>query len=80
MHNTTRVCLYYVTAECIQRQSEDTCTAQLLSQLLVPTQPADSSWQPQTIAGVVVGGVWEQGSGTSVMVFAGIWLAAMLAP
>jgi hypothetical protein len=56
MHNVTRVCDHFVTAECIHEQSEDMCTAQLLNKLLAPEPPADSSWQPQTIAGVVVGG------------------------
>jgi hypothetical protein len=56
MHNVTRVCNYFVTAECIQQQSEDMCTAQLINKLLTPEQAADTSWQPQTIAGVVVGG------------------------
>lgn len=73
MHNTTRVCLHYVTAECIQRQSEDTCTAQLLSELLAPKQPVDSSWQPQTVAGIVVGGAWTRRSCVSLL--AALWLA-----
>lgn len=56
MHNVTRVCDNYVSADCIQQQSEDMCTAQLLQKLLSPDSPGDNSWQPQTIAGVVVGG------------------------
>lgn len=55
MHNVTRVCDYYVSLECIQQASEDMCTAQLINQLL-EGKSADTSWQPQTIAGVVVGG------------------------
>lgn len=56
MQNVTRVCDYYVTAECIQQFSEDLCTAELLSKLLTPPQAPDATWQPQTIAGVVAGG------------------------
>jgi len=55
MHNVTRVCDHYVSLECIQKASEDMCTAQLINQLL-EGKPADTIWQPQTIAGVVVGG------------------------
>lgn len=56
MQNVTRVCDYYVTAECIQQYSEDLCTAELLSKLLTPPQSSDGTWTPQTIAGVVAGG------------------------
>lgn len=59
MHNVTRVCDNYVTAECIQQQSEDVCTADLLTKLLVPADSSDGSWQPQAIAGVVVGGAQQ---------------------
>lgn len=59
MHNVTRVCDHYVTAECIQQQSEDVCTADLLTKLLVPADSSDGTWQPQAIAGVVVGGAQQ---------------------
>lgn len=59
MHNVTRVCDHYVTAECIEQQSEDVCTADLLTRLLVPMDFGDGSWQPSTIAGVVVGGAQQ---------------------
>lgn len=56
MQNVTRVCDYYVTAECIQQYSKDLCTADLISKLLSPPAAADGTWQPQIIAGVVAGG------------------------
>jgi hypothetical protein len=56
MQNVTRVCDYYVTAECIHQYTEDLCTADLLSRLLSPPAASDGTWQPQTIAGVVAGG------------------------
>jgi hypothetical protein len=54
MENVTRVCLHFITAECMQQQGEDSCTAQLLAQLAAA--PADSGWTPQATAAVIVGG------------------------
>lgn len=55
MTNTTRVCEHYVTQECIQQSGLDTCTAQLVDQLLNRTETT-RPLSGAAIAGVVVGG------------------------
>lgn len=59
MHNTTRVCDYYISAACIAASGGDTCIAQMLDAIVNGTR--GFMWTPGAIAGVAVAGGWVLG-------------------
>eukprot|EP00878_Enallax_costatus_P027605 GHUV01029739.1.p1 GENE.GHUV01029739.1~~GHUV01029739.1.p1 ORF type:complete len:319 (+),score=80.47 GHUV01029739.1:267-1223(+) len=67
MHNTTRVCDNYITAQCMQQLGMDTCTAQLLDQLFNGTK-SHKFWTPGAIAGIAVAGGWRARLGGQTVV------------
>lgn len=55
MNNTTRVCDYLVTEQCMDQYGLDTCMAQLLDEVINGTQ-THTLWTKGAIAGVAVAG------------------------
>lgn len=55
MRNTTRVCLNYVSQQCLEENGVDFCTANLLDQLFNGTD-ASEFWTTGRIAGLATGG------------------------
>ncbi|KIY94999.1 hypothetical protein MNEG_12963 [Monoraphidium neglectum] len=75
LRNVTRLCLSYVTPECVQQQGDDECLAQGLEDYIAALRSNESKQGPNGRGGAIAGAVAGSVGGALLVALAGLLLA-----